>query len=208
MRIEHSILKNMLKNNFVDTSNLFKEKGLTFFWEGKYDNDNMNNRDTITTDLNVFETFNPELTDLGLDEKATKLDVRYMVEGTLWKMHDIFQLSVELYDFKESKVIWLDRWQEKWDNLPSIKGSLSDGLLKALSTKPNEIKKSDNINTQAYEVYLEGKYRSQKTENLEDKKIAQELLQKAIALDNNLIDAKLWLAWSHIHINENDKAQF
>tara|TARA_B100001559_G_scaffold320542_1_gene333066 strand:- start:3462 stop:4418 length:957 start_codon:yes stop_codon:yes gene_type:complete len=55
----------ILKNNFVDTSNLLKEKGLTFFWEGKYDNDDMNNRETITTELNVFENFNPKLTDLA-----------------------------------------------------------------------------------------------------------------------------------------------
>ena len=55
----------ILKNNFVDTSNLLKEKGLTFFWEGKYDNDDMNNRETIITELNVFENFNPKLTDLA-----------------------------------------------------------------------------------------------------------------------------------------------
>ncbi len=37
-----------------------KEDGLTFFWEGKY-HMNMNSRDTITTDLNVLEDFNPVL---------------------------------------------------------------------------------------------------------------------------------------------------
>ena len=63
----------ILKNNFVDTSNLLKEKGLTFFWEGKYDNDDMNNRETITTELNVFENFNPKLTDL-----AKKSDIVFL----------------------------------------------------------------------------------------------------------------------------------
>ena len=28
-------------------------------------------------------------------------------------------------------MIWSDRWQEKWDNLPTIKGNLSDGTLKS-----------------------------------------------------------------------------
>ena len=69
---------------------------------------------------------------LKADELASTLLVRYIAQGTLWKMDDMFQLSVELYDTNTSKVIWSDRWQEKWDNLPSIKGSLSDGLLKAL----------------------------------------------------------------------------
>ncbi len=37
-----------------------KQDGKTFFWEGKYHMD-MNSRDTITTDLNVLDDFNPIL---------------------------------------------------------------------------------------------------------------------------------------------------
>ena len=69
-------------------------------------------------------------------EKAKQLISRYVCTGTLWKMKDRFQLSIELYDAKNKKVMWSDRWQEKWDNLPSIKANLSDGLLKALDTRP------------------------------------------------------------------------
>jgi len=38
------------------------ENGKTFFWAGKY-HENMNMRDTITTDLNVLDDFDPELPD-------------------------------------------------------------------------------------------------------------------------------------------------
>ncbi len=45
----------------IDTSGLeIKKDGKTFFWEGKY-LDNMNARETITTDLNVLDDFNPIL---------------------------------------------------------------------------------------------------------------------------------------------------
>jgi TolB-like protein len=73
-----------------------------------------------------------ELDDLPFKEKARKLSVRYVSNGTLWKMGEIFQLSIELYDIKDSKVVWSDRWQENWDNLPLIKSNLSDGFSKAL----------------------------------------------------------------------------
>jgi len=66
---------------------------------------------------------------LKYEELSEKLFVRYIAQGTLWKRDDMFQLSVELFDTKDKKVVWSDRWQEKWDNLPSIKGILSDGLL-------------------------------------------------------------------------------
>jgi sugar/nucleoside kinase (ribokinase family) len=49
----------MLENHSVDTKGLqIKEDEKTFFWSGKYHN-NMNSRDTIETQLNVLETFDP-----------------------------------------------------------------------------------------------------------------------------------------------------
>jgi len=44
----------------VDTEGLVTEKGKTFTWSGEYEI-NMNNRKTISVDLNVFETFMPHL---------------------------------------------------------------------------------------------------------------------------------------------------
>lgn len=49
----------MLEKHSVNTDGLQVLKGQkTFFWAGKYHND-MNSRDTITTELNVLENFNP-----------------------------------------------------------------------------------------------------------------------------------------------------
>ena len=49
----------MLKNKSVDTEGLQIKKGeKTFFWSGKYHND-MNARDTLDTQLNVLENFDP-----------------------------------------------------------------------------------------------------------------------------------------------------
>ena len=53
----------ILKNKSVDTSGLQIKKGeKTFFWSGKYHN-NMNTRDTIETQLNVLESFDPIVPD-------------------------------------------------------------------------------------------------------------------------------------------------
>ncbi|MDX6688684.1 MAG: hypothetical protein QOG15_141 [Solirubrobacteraceae bacterium] len=42
------------------------EGGKTFFWKGVYGH-NMNSRETLETDLNVFETFDPKLSDASRD---------------------------------------------------------------------------------------------------------------------------------------------
>lgn len=50
---------NLLKNKGVDTTGLQIKKGeKTFFWSGRYHRD-MNTRDTLETQLNVLETFDP-----------------------------------------------------------------------------------------------------------------------------------------------------
>ena len=49
----------MLHDHSVDTAGLqIKENEKTFFWSGRYHN-NMNSRDTLETQLNVLETFDP-----------------------------------------------------------------------------------------------------------------------------------------------------
>lgn len=63
----------MLKDHKVDTEGLqIKEGEKTFFWSGKYHND-MNSRDTVDTQLNVLETFDPILPESFKDSEFLML---------------------------------------------------------------------------------------------------------------------------------------
>jgi len=48
------------KERQINFDGLYTEKGKTFRWGGRYDDD-PNKRDTLFTDLNVFENFRPEI---------------------------------------------------------------------------------------------------------------------------------------------------
>ncbi|NNE25613.1 MAG: sugar kinase [Saprospiraceae bacterium] len=48
------------------------QDGKTFFWAGRY-HENMNQRDTLTTDLNVLDDFDPELPESYYDSKYVML---------------------------------------------------------------------------------------------------------------------------------------
>ena len=50
----------LLKDHGVNVDGLKHEEGLTFRWSGRYHED-MDGRDTLSTDLNVFEAFDPKL---------------------------------------------------------------------------------------------------------------------------------------------------
>lgn len=53
----------MMKKHNIDLEGLeIRENEKTFFWSGKYHND-MNTRDTLVTELNVLETFEPKIPD-------------------------------------------------------------------------------------------------------------------------------------------------
>lgn len=54
---------NIMKSRGIDVAGIQIKTGeKSFFWSGKYHND-MNSRDTLTTDLNVLADFNPEIPD-------------------------------------------------------------------------------------------------------------------------------------------------
>lgn len=65
-----------LNNHGVDTEGLqIKEGEKSFFWSGKYHND-MNSRDTLITELNVLENFDPIIPD-------SYQDCEYLMLGNL-----------------------------------------------------------------------------------------------------------------------------
>ena len=141
------------------------------------------------------------------EELAKKLFVRYISQGSLWKVDSIFQLSLELYDTKKERIQWSKNWQKNWSDLPTIKGGLSENILTNLDvvTKLNTTKTKFQ-NPEAYEFYLKAKNIYEKRENIEDTKIAQQLLNKAIDLDENLLAAKVILGDSYRQMGDNDNA--
>ena len=144
---------------------------------------------------------------LSNDELAEKLNVRYISTGILWKIGELFQISLELYDTKNSKVVWSDRWQEKWDNLPSIKSKLSKNILNNLDILTNETTSSaETGNIEAYEFYLKAKYKYEKSKKTEDVEIVRGLLKKAIDLDKKLTNAYHLLSGTFLYEKRFDES--
>ncbi len=80
------------------------EGGKTFFWSGVY-HDNMNARDTLETDLNVFETFDPKLSQESKDADvlflanilpALQLNVRRQCAGAKFVALDSMDLWINI----------------------------------------------------------------------------------------------------------------
>ena len=150
-----------------------------------------------------------EYSEMNYNELADKLRVRYVAKGTLWKMDSVFQLSMELFDTKNSEVVWSNRWQTGWSNLATIKGDLSNEILANLNIMVTKNAEQVNVtgNPEAYEYYLKGNYKVKKRTALEDIEISRGMFEKAMDLDSNLVDAVNSLAATFSLTSDFDKAE-
>ena len=108
---------NSLKEKGVDVKGLqIKEGRKTFFWSGKYHN-NMNSRDTLKTELNVLEDFDPVV-----PKQYTKSE--FLMLGNL--MPSVQKRVLEQMQ-ERPKLIVLDTMNFWMDNfMPDLKESLKN----------------------------------------------------------------------------------
>ena len=149
-----------------------------------------------------------EYQDMETNALAKKLFVRYVAQGTLWKMDSIFQLSMEIFDTKSSEVIYNKRWQTDWKDLAIIKGDLSDNILEKMNVEIlGDPEKFTDVNPEAYELYLKGKYLFKNRESFNDVEVARDLFRKAIAVDENFLIAQTFLGYTYLNYGEFEKAK-
>lgn len=94
----------MLERKGINTQGLeIVKEGKTFFWSGKYHND-MNSRDTLTTELNVLETFTPVVPQAYKDAEVVMLgNLHPMVQmSVIEQMHDPKMVVLDTMNF------WMD----------------------------------------------------------------------------------------------------
>ena len=141
-----------------------------------------------------------DYTNIDNIELSKKLFVRYITTGTIWKRDSIFQLSMELYDTKTEKVLWSERWQKNWNELPLIRHELAENILEKLKVDYNTNNPSYITIPEAYEYYLKAKniLNRGKADQII---IAEGLVKKAIELDENFILAKHILGDLYLHKN-------
>ncbi|TNJ47178.1 bifunctional hydroxymethylpyrimidine kinase/phosphomethylpyrimidine kinase [Tamlana fucoidanivorans] len=88
----------LLANKNIDVSGVeIIKNGKTFFWSGRYHND-MNTRDTLVTELNTLENFNPVVPEAYRDAEVVMLG----------NLHPLVQSSVIDQMTKKPKLVVLD----------------------------------------------------------------------------------------------------
>ena len=106
----------LLLKHGVDLEGLERVPGKTFFWAGKYSAD-MNDRETLTTDLNVFADFRPKIPEsyrssryllLGNIQPALQSSVRTQMKGTRLTGGDTMNFWIK--DFRDELLATVAEW--------------------------------------------------------------------------------------------------
>lgn len=133
----------LLKRKDIDLQGLqVDNSGNTFFWKGKYHYD-LNNRDTLDTQLNVFEHFDPVIPESYRDAKYVALgNIEPSLQGKVLDQIDNPDLVV-----MDTMNFWIERTPDALKE--TLKGVdllvINDSEARELADEPNLIKAADII---------------------------------------------------------------
>jgi len=136
-----------------------------------------------------------------IPEIAEKLGVNYLVEGSIQRHKEEVSIRVQVIRAKHEDHIWADEFNGKWSEIFSIQDEIAFKVAQELKTvlSPEEveqIEKKPTENTEAYKLYLRGRYFwNQRTE--EDLLKAINYFNKAAQIDTNYALAYIGLADSY-----------
>lgn len=143
----------MLTNRNVNVEGIeIVKDGKTFFWSGRYHND-LNTRDTLATEVNVLENFDPKIPDSMQDSEILLLG----------NLHPGVQLSVLEKMNKRPELVILDTmnfWMDTaWDTLMQMIAktdviTINDEEARQLSGEYSLVKAAKKIHTMGPEFVI------------------------------------------------------
>ena len=124
-------------------------------------------------------------------EIARKLNVTYVLEGSVRKFGNALRITAQLIDARADAHVWSDTYNQSAENIfdiqDSVAGEVVGHLKTELSLDPPKTERHDPI---AYALYL-------KADQAETQEAKRELLEQALELEPDLLDAMADLAYSH-----------
>ena len=133
----------LFKSRDIDLDGLqIDNSGKTFFWKGKYHYD-LNNRDTLDTQLNVFENFDPVIPEKYRNVKFVALG---NIEPTL-QQKVLDQVNKPEFVVMDTMNLWIDITLDALKQ--TLKGVdllvINDSEARELAREPNLLKAADQV---------------------------------------------------------------
>jgi len=138
--------------------------------------------------------------DLSVPEVAEKLNVAYVLEGSVRKAGDHIRITAKLVEARSDTQLWSETYDRKLENIfqiqDEIAGAVVNGLKVTLLGASSESRETD---PEVYLLYLQGKYlitppQGGAKEELEKAVVA---FQQALVIDPDYAPAWAGLSWAY-----------
>jgi len=139
-----------------------------------------------------------KLSEFSMTEIAEKLRVDYLLSSSFFKTDSVFDLWCRIIDPKSGKDIFAKKWTKPVNSTSSIITILAGSVLNNLgiSSKKSQII-SVVVDPDAYELYLKGKQAWEIRQNNNDINLARGLLEQALFIYPNFMQAKIQLGQTY-----------
>jgi TolB-like protein/Tfp pilus assembly protein PilF len=185
--------------------NLSRDSDNAFFAEGVQDE--ILTRLANVSDLKVIartSTGKFKSSPENLPDIAKQLGVANILEGSVQKAGDQVRVNVQLINALTNAHIWAEIYDRKLTDIFAVESDIAKSVADALKAKltgseQTEISKKPTENSEAYELYLKGRFFwNKRTGN--DLQTAADYFQRAIAVDPQYAGAYAGLAETYVLI--------
>lgn len=144
-------------------------------------------------------------TDLAAPEIAGELGVTHLLEGTVRRDGERVQISAQLIDGRSDRHLWAATYERRLTDLFAVQGAVARSIARELGLRisrnpPEDASRRPTTSPEAYDFYLRGRdyLRTRSGDLGETLRHAVRMLERALALDPGLVEARAHLARAHL----------
>jgi TolB-like protein/DNA-binding winged helix-turn-helix (wHTH) protein len=131
---------------------------------------------------------------------ADKLDVDYVLRGSIRREADVLKLNAWLVDVATGNHVWAEHYEHKVGEIFKIQNDIASRVIQALAvagTGLADARGTETENPRAYDDLMLGKQHFYRFENRAENLKARSYFEEAVRLDPGFATAHAMLAWTY-----------
>jgi adenylate cyclase len=152
---------------------------------------------------NTVFTFKGQNVDI--DQVASRLNVQFVLEGSVRKVNDRVRITAQLIDGRTNGHVWAERYDRKFEDIFELQDDISRSIVSALRVRmmPKELEKltqRPTVNTDAYRYYLMGRGFFHRGHTKRYLRLAKQMFARALEIDRDYAAAHAGIADCNSHL--------
>ncbi len=142
---------------------------------------------------------------VDIDQVASRLDVQYILEGSVRKANDRVRITAQLVDGRTNGHVWAERYDRKFEDIFDLQDDISRSIVAALRIRmlPQELEtltQKPTVNAEAYRYYLMGRGFFHRGHTKRYLRLAKQMFARALDIDPDYAAAHAGIADCNSHL--------